>query len=120
MALNVRHPVWLSAEQPGANAFAALFLLESFARASLSAVIPLQVYFIFQNKETVSLVYTALAAVTFGLNFLIPFAIHVLSRRWAYTLGAVMIATASAPGRASSIVITAPLIRIRSAGITNS
>jgi MFS family permease len=96
MALNIRHPVWLSAEQPGANAFAALFLLESFARASLSAVIPLQVYFLFQNKETVSLVYTSLAAVTFGLNFLIPFAIHVLSRRWAYTLGAVMIAFCAA------------------------
>ena len=47
MALNVRHPVWLSAEQPGANAFALLFLLESFARASLTTVIPLQVYFIF-------------------------------------------------------------------------
>ena len=91
MALNVRHPVWLSAEQPGANAFALLFLLESFARASLTTVIPLQVYFIFQNKESVSLVYTSLAAVTFVLNFMIPFAIRFLSRRWAYTAGAVMI-----------------------------
>lgn len=80
--------MWLSAEQPGANAFAVLFLLESFARAALSTVIPLQVYFLFETKETVSLVYTILALVTFSLNFLIPSAIRVLSRRWAYTAGA--------------------------------
>jgi MFS family permease len=91
MALNVRHPDWLSAKQPGASAFALLFLLESFARASLTTVIPLQVYYIFESKETVSLVYTALAAVTFVLNFMIPFAIRLLTRRWAYTVGALMI-----------------------------
>ena len=45
MAIHVRHPIWLEAvARPGIGAFALLFTIESFARATLATVIPLQAY----------------------------------------------------------------------------
>src|SRR5687767_8928569 len=43
MATQVRHPIWLPAVRPaGARTFATLYGLESFARASVASVIPIQ------------------------------------------------------------------------------
>jgi hypothetical protein len=43
MAIHVRHPMWLEAvARPGIGAFTLLFTIESFARAILATVIPLQ------------------------------------------------------------------------------
>jgi hypothetical protein len=45
MAIHVRHPMWLEAlSRPGIGAFTLLFTIESFARATLATVIPLQAY----------------------------------------------------------------------------
>jgi MFS family permease len=88
MAVHVRHPVLISAAQPGAWTFSILFFIESIARASVVTVLPLTAFALFRDKATVSLVYTAVAAVALVLSFLIPVAVRVLSRRWTYTLGA--------------------------------
>ncbi len=89
MAFHVRHPVWLSAT-PGnaAWAFAALFFLESVARASVATVIPLHAYDLLGDKQQVSLLYTSISLIALAMSFAIPFMIRAFSRRWSYTLGA--------------------------------
>ena len=52
MTTQVRHPIWFFAVRPaGARTFATLYGLESFARASISSVIPIQAYEILRNEQ---------------------------------------------------------------------
>jgi MFS family permease len=92
MAIHVRHPELIAVARPGAWTFSGLFFLESVARATLVTVLPLSAYALFEDKATVSLVYTAVAVVALCLSFTIPALVRVLSRRWTYTLGAGLIA----------------------------
>jgi MFS family permease len=91
MAVHVRHPPQLGAAQPGAWAISGLYFLESLARAALLTVLPLAVYAAFGDKETVSLVYTAVSLAALAVSFLIPTLVRRLSRRWTYTLGACLL-----------------------------
>ena len=51
----VRHPIWLPAVRPpGARTFASRYGLESFARASVSSVIPIQAYDLLQDKQEIA------------------------------------------------------------------
>ncbi|MBI1385857.1 MAG: MFS transporter [Rhizobiales bacterium] len=96
MAMNVRHPIWLpAAPAPGISAFATLFFIETFARATLSTVVPLQAYDIIKNSQLLSLLYTGIALVTLLFSLILPFIIVRLSRRWTYTLGAVTLMVAA-------------------------
>ena len=62
MTTQVRHPIWFFAVRPaGARTFATLYGLESFARASISSVIPIQAYEILHSKQGVSILYTVVA-----------------------------------------------------------
>ena len=62
MTTQVRHPIWFFAVRPaGARTFATLYGLESFARASISSVIPIQAYEILRNEQGVSILYTVVA-----------------------------------------------------------
>jgi len=92
MAVHVRHPDLIAVARPGAWTFSGLFFLESLARAALVTVLPLTAYGLFGDKATVSLVYSVVAVVALALSFAIPTLVRVLSRRWTYTLGAVLIA----------------------------
>jgi MFS family permease len=93
LAYHVRHPVLLSVEPGHAPwAFATLFFIESMARASLATVMPLHAYALFGDKGTVSLAYTTVALAALAFSFTIPLVIRLFSRRWSYTIGAVMIA----------------------------
>ena len=96
MSFSMRQPFWVPKSQPGAWTFSALYFLESVTRASVATVIPLQAYQLFGSKEAVSLVYTAVAMAALCFSFAIPFLIMRLSRRWTYTLGAVMSALCAA------------------------
>ncbi|MBA3324664.1 MAG: MFS transporter [Rhodobacteraceae bacterium] len=91
MAFHVRHPVLITAGQPGAWTFSGLFFLESVARAALVTVLPLTVYAAFPSKETVSLVYTCVSLAALAVSFTIPPLVRALSRRWTYTLGAALV-----------------------------
>lgn len=93
MALHVRHPAWIFTAQPGAWTFTLLFFVESIARATLATVLPLVVYGVFGDKQSVSLAYTAVSLVALALSFTIPIIIRRLSRRWAYSLGAALLAS---------------------------
>jgi predicted MFS family arabinose efflux permease len=97
MAIHVRHPMWLEAvARPGIGAFALLFAIESFARATLVTVIPLQAYAALQSSRAVSLMFTCVGIAGLVGSLFIPFLIRLIPRRWVYTLGALGLVAAAA------------------------
>jgi MFS family permease len=107
MATQVQHPIWLPAvSQRGAPTFAALYAVESFARASISSVIPIQAYDLLHNEQEVSLLYTLVAMLGLSVTLSMPFLIERFARRWVYTagasgliLGSAFLVTQSLPGQ---------------------
>ncbi|QPC87490.1 MFS transporter [Mesorhizobium sp. NBSH29] len=96
-ATQVRHPIWLPAVRPaGAKTFAALYALESFARASVASVIPIQAYEILHSKQGVSLLYTVVALLGLSATLFMPLLITRFARRWVYTTGALLLVVGSA------------------------
>ena len=92
MAFNVRHPVWLgAAPAPSIRAFSILYLAETFARASIATVIPIQVFELIRDEATVSFVYTGIAIAALAFSLVIPALIRRLTRKWVYTIGAVFL-----------------------------
>ncbi|MBL8581255.1 MAG: MFS transporter, partial [Rhizobiaceae bacterium] len=92
MATQVRHPIWLPAvPTPGARTFAALYALESCARASIASVIPIQAYEILRSEQGVSILYTVAALLGLSVTLFMPMLIRRLARRWVYTLGVAML-----------------------------
>lgn len=105
---------WRALRRPGAVVFAILFTLESFARATLATVIPLQAYDLLHNTRDVSLLYTAVGIAGLLGNFAIPFLIRSMRRRWVYSLGvgglvvtAALIATSTLAGQAAGMLTRA-------------
>src|SRR6185312_16568471 len=97
MATQVQHPIWLPAvPQRGARTFAALYAVESFARASISSVIPIQAYDLLHNEQEVSLLYTLVAFLGLSVTLSMPFLIERFARRWVYTAGATSLIVGSA------------------------
>jgi MFS family permease len=78
---------------PGAGAFAAVYALDSAARALTATVIPLHAYTLYkaiaaENADSyVGTTYSAVAMVTFVGTFLTPFIIHRLGRNATYIAG---------------------------------
>jgi MFS family permease len=88
--------VWLpAAPAPSIRVFAWLYMLETFARASLATVIPVQAFDLLQNEQTVSFLYTGVALTALGFSLLIPLMIGWLTRKWVYTLGALLLVVAA-------------------------
>lgn len=97
MTTQVRHPIWFFAVGPaGARTFATLYGLESFARASISSVIPIQAYDLLHSKQGVSILYTVVALLGLSVTLFMPMLIERFSRRWMYTAGVVSLAVGSA------------------------
>jgi MFS family permease len=96
MGTHVRHPMWLPAvKQAGARTFASLYTMESFARATVSSVIPIQAYEILRNEQTVSILYTVVSLLGLSVTLFMPILIHRFARRWVYTAGACLLAVGS-------------------------
>ncbi|MBX3580708.1 MAG: MFS transporter [Rhizobiaceae bacterium] len=96
MATQVRHPIWFFAVGPaGARTFATLYGLESFARAFVSSVIPIQAYEILHSEQGVSILYTIVAMLGLSVTLFMPMLIERFSRRWVYTAGVVSLAVGS-------------------------
>jgi len=92
MSVTAEQPVWLQrVTQPGAAVFALMFSLESLARSTLAALIPLQAYAILARARDVSLAYFAVSICAFCSSFFIPLLIRRFRRRWVYTAGVVML-----------------------------
>jgi predicted MFS family arabinose efflux permease len=97
MAIHVRHPIWLEGvARPGIGTFALLFAIESFARAILATVIPLQAYAVLESSRAVSLMFTCVGIAGLTGSLFIPFLIRLIPRRWVYTLGALGLVLAAA------------------------
>ena len=79
----------------GAYTFAAIFAVESFARALNSTVVSLQAYDILGSAQKVSMLSTSIAIAVLALTLALPHVLGRLRRRWAYTLGIVLLMTAS-------------------------
>lgn len=113
MATQVRHPIWLPAVGPaGARTFATLYTVESFARATVSSVIPIQAYEILHSEQQVSILYTIVALLGLSVTLCMPLLITRFSRRWVYTAGACFVALGSAlfvthtlPGQVSGMLL---------------
>ncbi len=96
MTTQVRHPIWFFAVGPaGARTFATLYGLESFARASISSVIPIQAYEILRSEQGVSILYTIVAMLGLSVTLFMPMLIERFSRRWIYTAGVALLAVGS-------------------------
>jgi MFS family permease len=97
MATQVRHPIWLPAVRPAdARTFATLYGLESFARASIASVIPIQAYDLLKDEQRVSILYTVVALLGLSATLFMPMLIDRFSRRWVYTAGVVSLILGSA------------------------
>ena len=78
-----------------ARTFASLYAVESFARATVSSVIPIQAYEIFHNEQIVSILYTIVALLGLSVTLFMPMLIRRFARRWVYTAGACLLAIGS-------------------------
>src|SRR5690606_9925474 len=97
MATQVRHPIWLPAlHEPGAKTFAGLYAIESFARALVSSVIPIQAYEMLQSEQRVSLLYTAVSVCALIVTLVLPLLIGLVPRRWVYSLGTLLLIVGAA------------------------
>lgn len=79
----------------GAYTFAAIFAVESFARALNSTVVSLQAYDIVGSSQKVSMLSTSVSISVLIVTLLLPHVLGRLRRRWAYTLGVVLLMLAS-------------------------
>ncbi|RWO78772.1 MFS transporter [Mesorhizobium sp.] len=96
MSTHVRHPIWLPAlKAADARTFASLYAVESFARATVSSVIPIQAYEILHNEQIVSMLYTVVAMLGLSVTLFMPMLIRRFARRWVYTSGACLLAVGS-------------------------
>ena len=83
MAVHVRHPMGLEGvAHPRIGAFALLFAIESFARAILVTVIPLQAFAALESSRAVSLMFTCVGIAGLVGSLFIPFLIRLIPRRW--------------------------------------
>ncbi|WP_259782732.1 MFS transporter [Aestuariispira ectoiniformans] len=102
--MHVRHPIWLrKAGAPGAEAFAILFTFESFARATMSSVLPLDALRYLGDASSVSSLYFLIGLVGIACGFCVPLFIQWTARRWVYTGGALILAAAPASMMAGTL-----------------
>lgn len=91
-----RWPIWLEgARTPGANSFAVLFALESFARAIIATLIVLDLQRMTGSAAVTSIIFSCIAVFAMLGNFGIPPLAARIGRRWVYTLGAACLIIAS-------------------------
>ena len=76
--------------------FSILFLLESLTRAFNSGVLSIQAYDILHATQKVSVLGAAVSATVLCVTLLLPFVFGRLRRRWAYTLGCILLVAGSA------------------------
>lgn len=88
-------PVWLdSAAKPRAMAFVVLFSLEAWCRAMLLTIVPLEALRLMGDAQAVSVVYFSVSIAGLISTLIIPMVVHVIRRRWAFTVGVAMIVCA--------------------------
>lgn len=82
--------------QPGAWAFATLFAVESFSRATIVSIVPIQAYELLQNKQHVSMLYFVVGLVGLVATVSAPVFYRHLPQRWVYIGGALTLVASAA------------------------
>ena len=95
------YPVWLGAVATTSTpSFVVLFVLETFTRAILVTVVPLQALALLGDAQGVSIFYFSVSAAGLLGALAVPWLVRRLRRRWVTSLG-VFLLCASAPRLAS-------------------
>lgn len=95
--MDVRRPLWLQRFQaPGARTLAVLYAFESFARATVVSLIPIEALRLLGNAQNVSVLWFLISLAGLGATLTVPWLVRKLARRWVYTIGALMLAGATA------------------------
>lgn len=90
-------PIWLdSAAKPRATAFVVLFSLEAWCRATLLTIVPLEAHRLMGDAQSVSVLYFYVSIAGLTSTMVIPMLVHVVRRRWAFTLGVALMVSAVA------------------------
>ena len=107
--MDVRRPLWLQRFQaPGARTLAVLYAFESFARATVVSLIPLEALRLVGTAQNVSVLFFVISLAGLGATLTVPWLVRKLARRWVYTLGALMLAGATA----SMMLSTLPFLAL--------
>jgi MFS family permease len=70
--------------------------VESFSRATLASIVPIQAYDLLQNKQHVSMLYFAVGLIGLAATLSAPVFYRHIPRRWVYTGGALILVVMSA------------------------
>ncbi len=88
-----------------------LYSLESFARATISSLIPIQAYALLHDEQTVSMLYTLVSTLGLSATLFMPLLIRRFARRWVYTagvcgliVGSLLLSTATLPGQIAGML----------------
>lgn len=82
-------------QKAGAATFATIFVIESFTRSLNVTVVSLQAHDILGSSQKVSVLATSVSFILLLSTLLLPLVLGRLRRRWAYSLGALLMLTAS-------------------------
>lgn len=105
-------PVWLDgASRPRAGTFIVLFSFEAWCRATLLTLVPLQAHRLLGDAQSVSVLYFSVSIAGLAATMVIPMIVHVIRRRWAFTMGvALMLAAVGGYASGNMMLFTVGLI----------
>lgn len=95
MSQNASELIPLPTRKAGAMTFGLLFLLESLVRAFNSSVLSIQAYDLLGSAQRVSVLATCISFTVLMITLLLPVLFARTKRRWAYTIGGVLLITGS-------------------------
>ncbi len=80
---------------PGAAALVAILMLDTLARSTVSALVPLQAYELLGSAQQVSVLYFLTAVTGLMASLAVPWLVIRLRRRWMLRLGAACLIVAA-------------------------
>jgi MFS family permease len=96
----------------GAATFGILFLLESLVRAFNSGILAIQAYDLLGSSRAVSILGTSVSISVLVITLCMPYLFGRVRRRWAYTIGGLMLiggsaalATYTLPGQVAGVIL---------------